>query len=296
MLRLRAVVRGVAGVWAEEGAAAAGGGGVCVGGSSCLRRGMAFLRKGAEDAKSTERKQRREVETGRMMEIFSKCLEPPPFEVPKLTPEEAEAGSSLARTYAAQLWRRHNEQHKDLQFKIRARMMAVWALPTEELRREALLVTDVLYPAHARRAEIFPPEKGFQQDRSIVQDPRLLEDSRFARMVKEEAALGQDVGAELLARASAKRTELDEGDEEEDEEEEEAAKAAAAKAEQQAAQASPASAAPAAKAAPAKPAKAAGDKAAGDDKKPAAAPAASGGGKDSKKKNKPGISEGDFVV
>jgi hypothetical protein len=77
-----------------------------------------------------------------------------------MPPAERAKGSSLAKTYTQLLWRRHRVQSKDLQRKIQLKWAAIYALPTEEAKKQALQVNPYV-PLDYRFATDTPPLFGF---------------------------------------------------------------------------------------------------------------------------------------
>lgn len=80
-------------------------------------------------------------------------------------PSDAEKakGSALYSTYVKLKWKRERIMARDLQRKIALKWAAIAALPTQELKLEALEV-DPFIPLRLRPATITPPLKGFQHD------------------------------------------------------------------------------------------------------------------------------------
>lgn len=106
--------------------------------------------------------------TDKLNELYLTCLEPPARPVDPLSAEELERGRLLARRYTIGLMRRHKIQEKDLQQKIRHKWRAIHALPTLELRKEALTVTDPCVPLDRPLAAFTPPLRGFHWAASLL--------------------------------------------------------------------------------------------------------------------------------
>ena len=53
-----------------------------------------------------------------------------------MSAEELERGTALAIQYTRQMMKRHKILEKDLQEKIRLKWCAIYALPTDDLRKE----------------------------------------------------------------------------------------------------------------------------------------------------------------
>lgn len=103
-----------------------------------------------------------------------------------ISEEDRAKGEALAKTYTRAMWKRENEQRKDLNHKLNAKMCAIWALPTDELRTEALLVTDPTYRLDMRLPTLTPPMRGWHRDQSQLADPEMVLDTKYARMKREE--------------------------------------------------------------------------------------------------------------
>jgi hypothetical protein len=73
------------------------------------------------------------------------------------TLEENLAKKKIVDTYHQQLQKIHNAHTGDLMKKIRLKWYAVDALPTEELREEALVIETRIFPAYRRIATWTPP-------------------------------------------------------------------------------------------------------------------------------------------
>ena len=81
----------------------------------------------------------------------------------RLSDAEKARGAALYNTYVKLLWKRQHVMSRDLQRKIKLKWAAIAALPTPELRREALVV-DPFVPLRLRVQTITPPLKGFQRE------------------------------------------------------------------------------------------------------------------------------------
>ena len=89
---------------------------------------------------------------------------------PPREPEEVARGRALYRTYVKLLWKRHIVQSRDLNRKLRLKWAAIAALPTPELRQEALVV-DARIPLRLRVATITPPLHGFHVPSKVAVAP-----------------------------------------------------------------------------------------------------------------------------
>jgi hypothetical protein len=87
---------------------------------------------------------------------------PPPCSE-RLSDAEKARGAGLYNTYVKLLWKRQHVMSRDLQRKIKLKWAAIAALPTPELRVEALAV-DPFVPLRLRLQTITPPLKGFQRE------------------------------------------------------------------------------------------------------------------------------------
>lgn len=95
-----------------------------------------------------------------LTELYMRALEPkPPQHVP-MPQAEKKKGRDLAKLYTQGLWRRRRMQMKDLTRKLQLKWAAIYALPTPELRAEALFV-DPYVPLDLRLATDTPPLLGF---------------------------------------------------------------------------------------------------------------------------------------
>ncbi len=85
------------------------------------------------------------------------------------------------------MWLRHRAQRHDANVKIRRRLAAIYALPTPELRQEALTVTDLYFPMHSRLATRTPPSSGFHRDDMLeLRGDESAKAGRLARFFEEE--------------------------------------------------------------------------------------------------------------
>lgn len=97
---------------------------------------------------------------GKMTELYMRAVEPPPRKVPPPTAEEVAAWGEVSRRYVRLMWRRDRVQSRDLHRKVQLKWAALHALPTAELRRDALGVTGHV-PLELRIAQLTPPSTGF---------------------------------------------------------------------------------------------------------------------------------------
>lgn len=97
------------------------------------------------------------------MDLYMRAVEPKPTPLEPLSEEEKAKGRVIANLYVKMMWKRHHVRNRDLQRKIRLKWAAIHALPTVELRREALFV-DPYVPLRTRIPTLTPPLKGFHGD------------------------------------------------------------------------------------------------------------------------------------
>jgi hypothetical protein len=84
------------------------------------------------------------------------CREP-------LSEADKSKGRDLVNVYTKLMWKRHHVMNRDLQRKLRLKWAAIHALPTAELRRDALFV-DPYVPLRIRVPTQTPPLAGFHSD------------------------------------------------------------------------------------------------------------------------------------
>ncbi len=106
---------------------------------------------------------------------------------PALSPADAQRYEASAKLYTKLMWRRERVFKRDLSRKLALKWAALHALPTEDLRREALVI-DPFVPAHIRHALQTPPLAGFHG----------AEDAE-----REAARVAQEAAAALARAASA---------------------------------------------------------------------------------------------
>lgn len=82
------------------------------------------------------------------------------------TAEEDAEAEALAKEYTRRLWKRRAARAKQRKHIMQQRMLATWALPTEELQQEATYISDAdcLYPRNYRVPRHTPPLRGWHRD------------------------------------------------------------------------------------------------------------------------------------
>jgi hypothetical protein len=95
-------------------------------------------------------------------DLYMRALEPKPPAKPVMAPAAAAAAHKVAAVYTKMMWKRDKVLSKDLNRKLLLKWAAVWALPTDELRREALVV-DPFVPG-LRVPRQTPPLAGFSAE------------------------------------------------------------------------------------------------------------------------------------
>jgi len=95
-----------------------------------------------------------------LTELYMRALEPKPPQFVPMPQAEREKGKELAKAYTQGLWRRRRMLMKDLTRKLQLKWAAIYALPTAELREEALFV-DPYVPLDLRLSTDTPPLLGF---------------------------------------------------------------------------------------------------------------------------------------
>lgn len=77
-----------------------------------------------------------------------------------MSPELRVKGEELAKTYTRLMWKRNRVTQKDFARKLKLKWAAIYALPTEELRKQALFF-DPYVPLNYRMPTATPPLAGF---------------------------------------------------------------------------------------------------------------------------------------
>lgn len=95
-------------------------------------------------------------------DLYMRALEPKPPAKPVMAPAAAAAAHKVAAVYTKMMWKRDKVLSKDLNRKLLLKWAAVYALPTDELRREALVV-DPFVPG-LRVPRQTPPLAGFSAE------------------------------------------------------------------------------------------------------------------------------------
>lgn len=121
---------------------------------------------------------------------------------PPLSDEEKAMGRALHSTYVKMMWKRHHVQGRDLQRKLKLKWAAIHALPTPELRREALVI-DPFVPSWTRVPTHTPPLKGFHtEQRAIGGDEEADEEAARQAAAKAASATLLDQSANTLKSAA----------------------------------------------------------------------------------------------
>lgn len=95
-----------------------------------------------------------------MNELWMRALEPKPPAKPKMSAADKAKNRKLAVLYTKLMWKREYILKKDLNRKMLLKWAALYALPTDELKREALVV-DAWMPT-LKIPRMTPPLAGFQ--------------------------------------------------------------------------------------------------------------------------------------
>lgn len=149
-----------------------------------------------------------------MQELYMRAVEPPPKVLPKPTPEELATWGPLSKLYVKLMWRRERVRSRDWHRKAQLKWAALHALPTPELRREALGVGAPV-PLGLFLPQTTPPSTGFHgpeeaarerarqelaaRERAREEDTR----ARLGLMSGEIAATGRRAKAAAATSAQA---------------------------------------------------------------------------------------------
>ena len=89
---------------------------------------------------------------------------------PPISKEEYEYGRELAKNYTRMMWRRKVQQDQDISLKLKYKWQAIAALPTPELQREAMIVTDYSVPLRRILPTHWPSDEGFPATPNLALD------------------------------------------------------------------------------------------------------------------------------
>lgn len=128
-----------------------------------------------------------------MNELYMRAVEPKPPERTRPSPADISRGHHLSLLATKLLWKRNRVQMRDLNRKTKLKWAAIGALPTEELRREALVI-DPYIPFNVRIARVTPPLSGFHSPEEKERE-RLAAEAAAAHVAKQQAAAGGAGGA-----------------------------------------------------------------------------------------------------
>jgi hypothetical protein len=138
-----------------------------------------------------------------LTELYMRALEPkPPQHVP-MPQAEKKQGRELAKLYTQGLWRRRRMQMKDLTRKLQLKWAAIYALPTPELRAEALFV-DPYVPLDLRLATDTPPLLGFSDGGQVSTSSGASQSADELAKAKKAAPVVSAKAASINAAALGK--------------------------------------------------------------------------------------------
>jgi hypothetical protein len=161
--------------------------------ASAPRLAVGAKSKGAPAAASPARSE------AALLDLYAQAIEPrlPP---PPPPPSEAQLAewNHIAKKYVKLMWKRTRVLHRDGNRKARLKWAALHALPTEELRRDALFV-DPYVPLELYLPLDTPPLAGFHGPEDAARERARAEAARAA----EEDRARERVMAEGVKRASA---------------------------------------------------------------------------------------------
>lgn len=99
------------------------------------------------------------------------------------------------------MWKRHHVYNRDLQRKLLLKWAAIYALPSVELRREALVI-DPVVPLWTRVPTHTPPLKGFHTEQRAIGGDEEDEDAATAAAAKTASSALDRSSAGLKSAAS----------------------------------------------------------------------------------------------
>ena len=104
--------------------------------------------------------------------------------------------------YVKLMFKRHHVQQRDLQRKLKLKWAAIYALPTPELRREALIINPFT-PLWTRVPTETPPHKGFHAVQHCIVGAELDDEEAAKKAASEAAAATLDKSGSAALRSAA---------------------------------------------------------------------------------------------